>query len=425
MKTDRFLSKVIFPLLAILLILSFSACSNNISADESQSDLGPIGEQSLVNIPGGLMLAYDGGVNPHPVMLYDFQIQSQLVTAADYAKCVESGACEPAGESGESTVPAAVNWYQAQAYCESIGGRLPTEAELTKVSLPAEVCTPEGYQPVYRAGYGEWVYDWDDPDFYNRSLVTNPFGPVSGDLKLILGLNLGNLQSNGIALPKLEDQIGDVFFKSREVEFKVETSDGGFSIITEGSEIKVDPGAGLIKPVPANDDAGHTKFFTQPDENAGEGVEKPVPANDDTGGFAKFFGQIGESIGKFFTKDDWGTQDFGKFFNQPNENAGYFPRLGVLPDQSSPLIGFRCVAQGMALTYAPICKQTYAAYCSPPDGQMQPLIQESSEAPAEPNFTVVGASCPVNGRVIITIGHDLPSGEGVEVFDSHNACYCE
>ncbi|MEN8242378.1 MAG: hypothetical protein ABFS17_10685, partial [Chloroflexota bacterium] len=63
--------------------------------------------------------------------------------------------------------------------------------------------------------------------------------------------------------------------------------------------------------------------------------------------------------------------------------------------------------------------------CSPPDGQMQPLIQESSEAPAEPNFTVVGASCPVNGRVIITIGHDLPSGEGVEVFDSHNACYCE
>ncbi|MFO7633731.1 MAG: SUMF1/EgtB/PvdO family nonheme iron enzyme [Caldilinea sp.] len=67
-----------------------------------------------------------------------FWIMRKEVTNAQYAKCVEAGACsEPGGDRWNAPTYAEhpvvnVTWYQAREYAEWAGGRLPTEAEWEK-----------------------------------------------------------------------------------------------------------------------------------------------------------------------------------------------------------------------------------------------------------------------------------------------------
>jgi formylglycine-generating enzyme required for sulfatase activity len=72
----------------------------------------------------------------HPVTLSTFELDRTEVTVADYARCVSSGACEPADMSPDDprfarpTFPVThVRWEDADAYCRWARGRLPTEAE--------------------------------------------------------------------------------------------------------------------------------------------------------------------------------------------------------------------------------------------------------------------------------------------------------
>jgi formylglycine-generating enzyme required for sulfatase activity len=116
-----------------------------------------------------------------------------------------------------------ITWYGAQAYCESIGRRLPTEAEweraargplnnlypwgnlfdtnLARTSRPRSDVL--GAQPVrtYPANnliydmagnVSEWVSDWYSPTYYaqlaNTGAATlNPLGPPAGTQKVIRG----------------------------------------------------------------------------------------------------------------------------------------------------------------------------------------------------------------------------------------------
>lgn len=107
----------------------------------------------MVPIAAGtfVMGSFEEDARPHEVRLSEYCIDKTETTAAEYANCVQAGACTSATtaywskwsadeakkqsrwcnlESGRPTHPInCVDWKQAASYCEWRHGRLPTEAE--------------------------------------------------------------------------------------------------------------------------------------------------------------------------------------------------------------------------------------------------------------------------------------------------------
>jgi formylglycine-generating enzyme required for sulfatase activity len=201
----------------------------------------------MVLIPAGsfTMGSNDGLPNERPehtVTLDAYYIDQYEVTLALYRKFLESGKHDspPTWDDEAATTvgdrPAiGMKWADAAAYCQWAGKRLPTEAEWEKaargtdgrrypwghmqpfvdianynrglwvseaITLVAVTAGLEGmsvrhglkeggkspYGLAHMAGNAsEWVADWYDREFYQKSPEKNPTGPAQGDKRVLRG----------------------------------------------------------------------------------------------------------------------------------------------------------------------------------------------------------------------------------------------
>jgi len=205
------------------------------------TDDATLQELKALDPPKWVAKALDSERPQHQVRLTEgYWIDKYEVTNAAFAAFVDDGGyATPAywseagrewlGRTGVSALPSAcpgelpdhprrcVTWYEAEAYVRWRGGRLPTEAEWEYAArgpksprypwgetFDASRCNvvdsngpvPVGTYPDGASWVGafdmsgnamEWVSDWLDVAYYQKSAAENPSGPASGTVKVEKG----------------------------------------------------------------------------------------------------------------------------------------------------------------------------------------------------------------------------------------------
>jgi formylglycine-generating enzyme required for sulfatase activity len=201
----------------------------------------------MVLIPEGAftMGSNEGSGNERPehkVWLDRYYLDQFEVTISRYAKFLEAAKHGPPPTWDEDSVNTAgdrpavgLTWHDAEAYCKWAGKRLPTEAEWEKAARDTDgrrypwghmqpfvdianynrgvwvsdsitlapvtsgvegMSVRHGTKQGGRSPYGlyhmagnaaEWVADWYDREYYQRSPERNPTGPKEGERRVIRG----------------------------------------------------------------------------------------------------------------------------------------------------------------------------------------------------------------------------------------------
>ena len=233
---------------AVIGLVSFSP----MGLSAADSPLSGKDGASMVLIPAGSFPMgvpagdRDGGRDEYPrheVHLDDYYIDKYEVTNGRYVTFVkETGHRVPQNpknptrnlwqgdtiaESLADRPVVNVDWADAEAYCKWAGKRLPTEAEWEKAAkgnhdwrfpwgnveptakhlnynqhwIGEKTLMPVGSYEAGKSPYGvydmagnvwEWVNDWYDPRFYEKSPNKNPKGPETGTKRVVRGAGWQN-----------------------------------------------------------------------------------------------------------------------------------------------------------------------------------------------------------------------------------------
>ena len=235
----------------LVLGLSLSFAEDGISSNQTQTPTSKDGAPTVLVPAGSFPMGVppgdrDGGRDEYPrheVFLDSFLIDQFEVTNGRYIEFVKStGHRVPQNPTnpmrnlwqGDSITESLVerpvinvDWFDADAYCKWAGKRLPTEAEWEKAAkgtsdrrfvwgnveptakhlnynqrwIGEKTLMPVGSYEAGKSPYGaydmagnvwEWVNDWYDARYYEKSPSKNPPGPQEGTKKVIRGAGWQN-----------------------------------------------------------------------------------------------------------------------------------------------------------------------------------------------------------------------------------------
>jgi formylglycine-generating enzyme required for sulfatase activity len=189
----------------------------------------------MVLVPAGeFTMGSNEGEDEKPlrrIYLDAFYIDRHETTNALYRRFVDSTGRATLAHwndpklDGASQPVVGVSWHDAATYCRWVGKRLPTEAEWEKAARGTDgrrypwgedwnrslatflswqgKTLPVGSHPFGASPYhaldmagnaSEWVADWYEKDYYQRSPSRNPQGPESGTTRVMRGGSFFSVQ---------------------------------------------------------------------------------------------------------------------------------------------------------------------------------------------------------------------------------------